>query len=154
MVPGWINTEGVNAFFVEVLGLTAAEVCRKFELWECAKADGKYTLGHHPCHKCSPLSPAPKTSNVSAIQQECTRIIFDDLCTSIFASSLNIEAKGADVGCVLGRKDVQMNYQDYDQKIRLKLGIELRGWPAGVKQVTPSSIGGLDDLRLLREALT
>ena len=33
-VPSWLTTEGVDAFFVEVLHLTAAELLRKFGAWK------------------------------------------------------------------------------------------------------------------------
>ncbi|KAF6742547.1 hypothetical protein DFP72DRAFT_860399 [Ephemerocybe angulata] len=34
MVPGWVNTPGVLRFFVEVLNLSAAELSKKFEMWQ------------------------------------------------------------------------------------------------------------------------
>lgn len=46
-----------------------------------------------------------------------------------------------------------MSYTEYDAKIRVKYHVELRGWPLGVRWGTPSSIGAVDDIRSLREAL-
>lgn len=46
-----------------------------------------------------------------------------------------------------------MSYIKYEHDIMLKLGVKLVGWPPGVPFASPSTIGTVGDVRVLREAL-
>jgi hypothetical protein len=54
---------------------------------------------------------------------------------------------------VTGKKDIMMNYSNYETSIVETYGVRLVGWPLGVKFVNPSNIGTVGDIRKLRDAL-
>jgi hypothetical protein len=54
---------------------------------------------------------------------------------------------------MLNKKNVTMNYINYDRAIVEKYKAKLVGWPKGLKFANPSAIGTVDDIRALRNAL-
>jgi hypothetical protein len=54
---------------------------------------------------------------------------------------------------MLNKKNITMNYVNYDQAIVEKYKAKLVGWPMGLKFANPSAIGTVDDIRALRNAL-
>ncbi|KAG1794347.1 uncharacterized protein HD556DRAFT_1236853 [Suillus plorans] len=54
---------------------------------------------------------------------------------------------------VTGKKDIGMNYHNYETAIVETYGIRLVGWPHGVNFISPSNIGTVGDIRKLRDAL-
>jgi hypothetical protein len=54
---------------------------------------------------------------------------------------------------VTGKKDITMNYSNYETSIVETYGVRLVGWPLGVKFVNPSNIGTVGDIRKLWDAL-
>ncbi|KAG2738623.1 hypothetical protein P692DRAFT_20758224 [Suillus brevipes Sb2] len=52
-----------------------------------------------------------------------------------------------------GKKDITMNYSNYETSIVETYGVRLVGWPLGIKFVNPSNIGTVGDIRKLRDAL-
>lgn len=46
-----------------------------------------------------------------------------------------------------------MSYTKYETNIMSKLGVKLVGWPPGIPFASPSLIGTVGDVRILREAL-
>ncbi|KAG1834282.1 hypothetical protein DFJ58DRAFT_869095 [Suillus subalutaceus] len=52
-----------------------------------------------------------------------------------------------------GKKDIAMNYSNYETSVVETYGVRLVGWPHGVKFVNPSNIGTVGDIRKLRDAL-
>ncbi|KAH7918772.1 hypothetical protein BV22DRAFT_984305, partial [Leucogyrophana mollusca] len=55
---------------------------------------------------------------------------------------------------ITGKKDIKMNYMNYDKSIVELHHIKLVGWPDVVKFTNPSLIGAVTDIRSLRDALT
>jgi hypothetical protein len=53
----------------------------------------------------------------------------------------------------LNLKNISMSYVNYERDIITKYKIKLIGWPTAVKFASPSEIGTVDDIRLLRQAL-
>jgi hypothetical protein len=53
----------------------------------------------------------------------------------------------------LKKKNVVMNYVNYETAIVEKYKVDLVGWPATIKFANPSAIGTVDDIRALRNAL-
>ncbi|KAG1894803.1 uncharacterized protein F5891DRAFT_1151914 [Suillus fuscotomentosus] len=54
---------------------------------------------------------------------------------------------------VTGKKDIAMNYHNYETAIVETYGVRLVGWPHGVNFISPSNIGTVGDIRKLRDAL-
>ncbi|KAG2031491.1 hypothetical protein BDR03DRAFT_1016041 [Suillus americanus] len=54
---------------------------------------------------------------------------------------------------VTGKKDIVMNYNNYNTAIIETYGVRLVGWPHGVNFISPSNIGTVGDIRKLRDAL-
>ncbi|KAG1888190.1 hypothetical protein F4604DRAFT_1570108 [Suillus subluteus] len=54
---------------------------------------------------------------------------------------------------VTGKKDIVMNYSNYEMSVVETYGVRLVGWPDGVKFISPSNIGTIGDIRKLRDAL-
>ncbi|KAG1777837.1 hypothetical protein EV702DRAFT_1221191 [Suillus placidus] len=54
---------------------------------------------------------------------------------------------------VTGKKDIVMNYNNYEMSVIETYGVRLVGWPHGVKFTSPSNIGTVSDIRKLRDAL-
>ncbi|KAG2109481.1 hypothetical protein DEU56DRAFT_750013, partial [Suillus clintonianus] len=54
---------------------------------------------------------------------------------------------------VTGKKDIVMNYHNYETSVIETYGVRLVGWPNGVKFTSPSNIGTVGDIRKLRDAL-
>ncbi|KAG1856397.1 hypothetical protein DFJ58DRAFT_727236 [Suillus subalutaceus] len=54
---------------------------------------------------------------------------------------------------VTGKKDIVMNYNNYDTAIVETYGVRLVGWPHGVNFISPSNIRTVGDIRKLRDAL-
>ncbi|KAG2136211.1 hypothetical protein BD769DRAFT_1336019, partial [Suillus cothurnatus] len=54
---------------------------------------------------------------------------------------------------VIGKKNIVMNYNNYEMSIIETYGVRLVGWPDGVKFISPSNIGTVSDIRKLRDAL-
>ncbi|KAG1786352.1 uncharacterized protein HD556DRAFT_1248400 [Suillus plorans] len=54
---------------------------------------------------------------------------------------------------VTGKKDIMMNYSNYETAIVETYGVRLVGWPQGVNFTSPSNIGTVGDIRRLRDAL-
>jgi hypothetical protein len=57
------------------------------------------------------------------------------------------------IGSILNLKNVGMSYVNYERDIVTRYKIKLIGWPPAVKFASPSEIGTVDDIRLLRQAL-
>jgi hypothetical protein len=57
------------------------------------------------------------------------------------------------IAAILCRQGVAMSYTRYDIDIVQKLHIKLVGWPAGIPFASPSLIGTVGDVKILREAL-
>ena len=58
-----------------------------------------------------------------------------------------------DIAAILCRQGVAMSYTRYDVDIVQKLHVKLVGWPAGIPFASPSLIGTVGDVKILREAL-
>ncbi|KAG2358206.1 hypothetical protein BDR07DRAFT_1228793, partial [Suillus spraguei] len=54
---------------------------------------------------------------------------------------------------VTGKKDIVMNYNNYDTAIVETYGVRLVEWPHRVKFISPSNIGTVGDIQKLRDAL-
>ncbi|KAG2036153.1 hypothetical protein BDR03DRAFT_842823, partial [Suillus americanus] len=54
---------------------------------------------------------------------------------------------------VTGKKDIVMNYSNYETSIIKTYRVRLVGWPDGVKFISPSNIGTIGDIRKLWDAL-
>ncbi|KAG2354601.1 hypothetical protein BDR07DRAFT_1305442 [Suillus spraguei] len=54
---------------------------------------------------------------------------------------------------VTGKKDITMNYNNYNTAIIETYAVKLVGWPQGVKFISPSNIGTVGEIRKLRDAL-
>ncbi|KAG1888969.1 uncharacterized protein F5891DRAFT_965858 [Suillus fuscotomentosus] len=54
---------------------------------------------------------------------------------------------------ITGKKDIVMNYTNYETAIVEAYGVRLVGWPEGVDFISPSNIGTVGDIRRLRDAL-
>ncbi|KAG2063672.1 hypothetical protein BDR04DRAFT_1111264 [Suillus decipiens] len=54
---------------------------------------------------------------------------------------------------VTGKKDIMMNYNNYNTAIIETYAVKLVGWPQGVKFISPSNIGTVGEIRKLRDAL-
>ncbi|KAG1900423.1 uncharacterized protein F5891DRAFT_1227064 [Suillus fuscotomentosus] len=54
---------------------------------------------------------------------------------------------------VTGKKDIGMNYHNYETAIVETYGVRLVGWPHGVNFISPSNIRTVGDIRKLRDAL-
>ncbi|RXW12151.1 hypothetical protein EST38_g13701 [Candolleomyces aberdarensis] len=83
---------------------------------------------------CTVGAKRQKTT-VQKLQSECSTMIFEGLQN------------------ITGQRTISMSYSNYDTLVRLRYKVELRGWPAGVKFATPSSIGALGDITALHEGL-
>jgi hypothetical protein len=54
---------------------------------------------------------------------------------------------------VTGKKDIAMNYNNYDTAIIETYAVKLVGWPPGISFISPSNIGTVGEIRRLHEAL-
>ncbi|KAG1868645.1 hypothetical protein F4604DRAFT_1584515 [Suillus subluteus] len=54
---------------------------------------------------------------------------------------------------VTGKKDIAMNYNNYNTAIIETYAVQLVGWPPGINFISPSSIGTVGEIRRLRDAL-
>jgi len=54
---------------------------------------------------------------------------------------------------VTGKKDIVMNYNNYETAVIETYAVQLVGWPHGVKFISPSNIGTVSEIRKLRDAL-
>ena len=54
---------------------------------------------------------------------------------------------------ITGKKDIVMNYRNYETSIIRAWGVKLMGWPDGIAFVNPSHLGTVADLRRIRDAL-
>ncbi|KAG1726726.1 uncharacterized protein EDB91DRAFT_1061490 [Suillus paluster] len=54
---------------------------------------------------------------------------------------------------VTSKKDIMMNYNNYETSVIETYGVRLVGWPHGVKFTSPSNIGTVGDIRKLQDAL-
>ncbi|KAG1752352.1 uncharacterized protein EDB91DRAFT_1044414 [Suillus paluster] len=54
---------------------------------------------------------------------------------------------------VTGKKDIVMNYNNYETSVIETYGVRLVGWPHSVKFTSPSNIGTVGDIRKLHDAL-
>ncbi|KAG0691669.1 hypothetical protein DFH29DRAFT_1015635 [Suillus ampliporus] len=54
---------------------------------------------------------------------------------------------------VTGKRDIAMNYTNYETAVVETYGVRLIGWPTSIKFVSPSNIGTVGDIRKLRDAL-
>ncbi|KAG2143335.1 hypothetical protein BD769DRAFT_1383295 [Suillus cothurnatus] len=52
-----------------------------------------------------------------------------------------------------GKKDIMMNYNNYNMAIIETYAVKLVGWPQGVKFISPSNIGTVSEIRKLCDAL-
>ncbi|KAG2135771.1 hypothetical protein DEU56DRAFT_737506 [Suillus clintonianus] len=66
------------------------------------------------------------------------------VCTRLLNSGLRTVAK---------RRDIRINYANFDVAIKEKLGIDIRGWPEGVPFQSPTSLNDLNALLKIRDAL-
>jgi hypothetical protein len=57
------------------------------------------------------------------------------------------------IAAILCRQGIAMSYTRYDVDIVQKLHVKLVGWPAGLTFASPSLIGTVGDVKILREAL-
>ena len=54
---------------------------------------------------------------------------------------------------ITGKKDIVMNYRNYQTAIICVWGVKLVGWPDGIPFTNPSHLGTVADLRRIRDAL-
>ncbi|KAG1849757.1 hypothetical protein F4604DRAFT_1593275 [Suillus subluteus] len=54
---------------------------------------------------------------------------------------------------VTGKKDIAMNYKNYETAVVETYAVRLIGWPSSVKFISPSNIGIIGEIRKLRDAL-
>lgn len=54
---------------------------------------------------------------------------------------------------ITGKKGAKMAYSRYQEDIKIRYGVQLRGWPSGVSFVPPSNLHTLQHVRTLRDAL-
>ncbi|KAG1862659.1 hypothetical protein F4604DRAFT_1683802 [Suillus subluteus] len=54
---------------------------------------------------------------------------------------------------VTGKKDIVMNYNNYNTAIIETYVVQLIGWPPGINFISPSNIGTVGEIRRLRDAL-
>jgi hypothetical protein len=54
---------------------------------------------------------------------------------------------------VTGKKDIAMNYNNYETAVIETYAVQLVGWPLGVKFISPSSIATVGEIRKLRDTL-
>lgn len=54
---------------------------------------------------------------------------------------------------VTGKKDIVMNYINYETAVVEAYAVRLTGWPQSVKFISPSNIGTVAEIRKLRDAL-
>jgi hypothetical protein len=54
---------------------------------------------------------------------------------------------------VTGKKNIMMNYSNYEMSVVEAYGVHLVGWPHSVKFINPSNIGTIGDIRKLQDAL-
>ncbi|KIK34474.1 hypothetical protein CY34DRAFT_26852 [Suillus luteus UH-Slu-Lm8-n1] len=54
---------------------------------------------------------------------------------------------------VTGKKNIIMNYSNYETAVVETYAVRLIGWPASIKFINPSNIGTVGDIRKLRDAL-
>ncbi|KAG1746281.1 hypothetical protein EDD22DRAFT_918385 [Suillus occidentalis] len=54
---------------------------------------------------------------------------------------------------VTGKKNITMNYSNYETAVVETYAVQLIGWPASIKFINPSNIGTVGDIRKLRDAL-
>ncbi|KAG1841140.1 hypothetical protein DFJ58DRAFT_688835 [Suillus subalutaceus] len=52
-----------------------------------------------------------------------------------------------------GKRDITMNYNNYEMAIIETYAVKLVGWPQGIKFTSPSNIGTVGEIRKLRDAL-
>ncbi|KAG1846243.1 hypothetical protein DFJ58DRAFT_686603 [Suillus subalutaceus] len=52
-----------------------------------------------------------------------------------------------------GKRDITMNYNNYETAIIETYAVKLVGWPQGIKFTSPSNIGTVGEIRKLRDAL-
>ncbi|KAG1832279.1 hypothetical protein F4604DRAFT_1946214 [Suillus subluteus] len=52
-----------------------------------------------------------------------------------------------------GKKNITMNYSNYETAVVETYAVRLIGWPASIKFINPSNIGTVGDIRKLRDAL-
>ncbi|KAG6809766.1 hypothetical protein H0H92_014805 [Tricholoma furcatifolium] len=76
-----------------------------------------------------------KKNNTEVLRSECVNII---------ANGLHM---------IVGRKKINMQYERYAVEIVEKHGVELQGWPTGIKFRSPASISATEELTSLRDAL-
>ena len=53
----------------------------------------------------------------------------------------------------MGKKDIAMNYRNYETTIIQGWGVKLVGWPDGISFVNPSHLGMVPELQRIHDAL-
>lgn len=54
---------------------------------------------------------------------------------------------------ITGKKDIMMNYRNYETSIIRAWGVRLIGWPSGITFVSPSHLGMVLELQKIHDAL-
>lgn len=54
---------------------------------------------------------------------------------------------------VTSKKDIAMNYNNYNTAIIETYAVQLVGWPPGINFISPSNIGTVGEIRRIRDAL-
>ncbi|KAG1877291.1 hypothetical protein F4604DRAFT_1580827 [Suillus subluteus] len=80
-------------------------------------------------------------------QWACTQ---NQMATSITIRNLHVVSLTV---ALTGKKNITMNYSNYETAVVETYAVRLIGWPASIKFINPSNIGTVGDIRKLRDAL-
>ncbi|KAL4066383.1 hypothetical protein V8B97DRAFT_2025517 [Scleroderma yunnanense] len=119
----WYSTDNAMNFWEDVLKLEPDQVMKQFELWGCSQNKN-----------------ITQWESLKNMQRECMQLIETSFHMSAFT-------------CWLVGNQTWLNYNNFDSTIKLKHGIDKKGWPEAVPFTSPCSIPNIELIHQLQDML-
>ncbi|KAG2140353.1 hypothetical protein BD769DRAFT_1662908 [Suillus cothurnatus] len=131
------GTDNSEDFWEDVYDSPMADVLRQYEQWACtqnqSQSSGSSLLFYFVLIKY--LRDLNERDSLETVRKQARKLIVRGLVA------------------VTGKKDITMNYNNYNTAIIETYAVKLVGWPQGVKFISPSNIRTVGEIRKLRDAL-
>ncbi|KAG2064189.1 hypothetical protein BDR04DRAFT_1235238 [Suillus decipiens] len=126
------GTDNSEDFWEDVYDSPMADVLRQYEQWACtqnqSQSSGSSLLFYFVLIKY--LRDLNERDSLETVRKQARKLIVRGLVA------------------VTGKKDITMNYNNYNTAIIETYAVKLVGWPQGVKFISPSNIGTVAEVKL------
>jgi hypothetical protein len=146
------GTDNSEDFWEDVYDLPMADYLRQYEQWACTQNQSTFfglVMYSTDNNLCADLN---ERDSLETMRKQVRKLIVRGLSMSCFNWSISSWLMSHTVAAT-GKKDIAMNYVNYETAVVETYAVQLTGWPPSVKFTSPSNIGMVAEIRKLRDAL-